>query len=106
MGERWSKNIWANWNKDILVKHVWKFDLVRKIKKNIIYGLKLSQNYVLHVSQYAHMMSSQGRVSQTQAFEINLADDNGIKLKDSYEFMVRQAGGRDVLGSTISQKLI
>jgi hypothetical protein len=61
-----------------------------------MYSLKLSHNHVLHVSQYAHMMPSQRRVSQVQALEINLANDNGIKLKDSYEFIVRQAGERDV----------
>ena len=32
--------------------------------------------------------------------EIDLAYDSGIKLKDSYEFMARQVGGRDALGYT------
>ena len=37
---------------------------------------------------------------KAQALEIDLADDSGIKLKDSYEFMDRQDGGRDALGYT------
>ncbi|XP_050241042.1 protein FAR1-RELATED SEQUENCE 5-like [Quercus robur] len=32
--------------------------------------------------------------------EIDFAYDSGIKLKDSYEFMARQVGGRDALGYT------
>jgi zinc finger SWIM domain-containing protein 3 len=46
------------------------------------------------------MMPSQRKISKAQALEIDLADDSGIKLKDSYEFMGRQAGGKDVLGYT------
>jgi peroxiredoxin len=77
-----------------------KIRLDKKNKKYYIHSLELSHNRALHVSKCAHMMPSQRRISQAQALEINLADDSGIKLKDSYEFMGRQAGGRDVLGCT------
>ena len=43
------------------------------------------------------MMPSQRKVSKAQAMEIDLSYDNGIKLKDSYEFMASQVGGRDAL---------
>jgi zinc finger SWIM domain-containing protein 3 len=46
------------------------------------------------------MMPSQRKISTAQALEIDLAEDSGLKLKDSYEFMGRQAGGKDVLGYT------
>jgi zinc finger SWIM domain-containing protein 3 len=77
-----------------------KIRLDKKKEKYCIQSLELSHNHVLHVSQCAHMMPSQRRISHAQALEIDLAYDSGIKLKDSYEFMGRQAGGKDVLGYT------
>jgi len=44
------------------------------------------------------MMPSQRKISKAQALKIDLAEDSGLKLKDSYELMGRQAGGKDVLG--------
>ncbi len=46
------------------------------------------------------MMPSQQKISEAQSLEIDLHDDSGIKLKDSYEFMGRQAGGKDVISYT------
>jgi hypothetical protein len=46
------------------------------------------------------MMPSQRKISHAQALEIDLAYDSGIKLKDLFEFMGRQADGKDVLGYT------
>ncbi|XP_059455216.1 protein FAR1-RELATED SEQUENCE 5-like [Corylus avellana] len=77
-----------------------KIRLDKKNEKYYIHSLELGHNHAPHVSQCAHMMPSQRRISQAQALEINLVNDSGIKLKDSYEFMGRQAGGRDVLGYT------
>jgi zinc finger SWIM domain-containing protein 3 len=77
-----------------------KIRLDKKSGKYYIHSLELSHNHALHVSQCTHMMPSQRKISKAQALEIDLADDSGIKLKDSYEFMGRQAGGRDVLGYT------
>jgi len=74
--------------------------LDKKNKKYCIQRLELNHNHILHVSQCAHMMPSQRRISHAQALEIDLAYDSGIKLKDSYEFMGRQASGKDVLGYT------
>ena len=68
--------------------------------KYFIHSLELNHNHSLHIPQCAHMMPSQRKISKAQALEIDLADDSGIKLKDSYEFMDRQDGGRDALGYT------
>ena len=68
--------------------------------KYFIHSLELNHNHSLHIPQCAHMMPSQRKISKAQELEIDLADDSGIKLKDSYEFMGRQAGGRDALGYT------
>ncbi|XP_062173634.1 protein FAR1-RELATED SEQUENCE 5-like [Alnus glutinosa] len=77
-----------------------KIRLDKKNKKYCIQSLELNHNHILHVSQCAHMMPSQRRISHAQALEIDLAYDSGIKLKDSYEFMGRHASGKDVLGYT------
>jgi zinc finger SWIM domain-containing protein 3 len=77
-----------------------KIRLGKKNEKYYIHSFELNHNHALHVSQCAHMMPSQRKISQAHALEIDLAEDSGIKLKDSYELMGRQAGGRDVLGYT------
>ncbi|KAG2686603.1 hypothetical protein I3760_09G013400 [Carya illinoinensis] len=56
-------------------------------QKYCIHSIKLNHNHALHIPQ-------------SQALEIDLADDSGIQLKDSYEFMGRQVGGKDALGYT------
>jgi zinc finger SWIM domain-containing protein 3 len=72
----------------------------KKGGKYYINSLELNHNHVLHVLQCVHMMPSQRKISKAQALKIDLAEDSGLKLKDSYEFMGRQAGGKDVLGYT------
>ena len=46
------------------------------------------------------MMPLQQKMSTTQAIEINLAYESGLKLKDSYQLMSKQVGGGDNLGFT------
>ncbi|KAK4608137.1 hypothetical protein RGQ29_001804 [Quercus rubra] len=74
--------------------------LDKKKGKYFIQSLEFNHNHILHIPQCAHMMPSQRKVSKAQAMEIDLAYDSDIKLKDSYEFMARQVGGRDALGYT------
>ncbi|KAG6708290.1 hypothetical protein I3842_06G073800, partial [Carya illinoinensis] len=69
-------------------------------QKYSIHSIELNHNHALHIPQCAHMMPSQRKISKAQALEIDLADDSGIQLQDSYEFMGRQVGGKDALGYT------
>lgn len=46
------------------------------------------------------MMPSQRKRSITQASEIDLAYELGLRLKDSYQLMSKQVGGGDNLGFT------
>jgi zinc finger SWIM domain-containing protein 3 len=46
------------------------------------------------------MMPSQQKMSITQAAEIDLAYELGLRLKDSYQLMSKQVGGGDNLGFT------
>lgn len=51
-------------------------------------------------------MPLQRKNSAAQALEIDLAEDSAIKLKDAYEFMGRQAAGKDTLGHTKQDQMI
>ncbi|GKG19151.1 FAR1-related sequence 5-like protein [Tanacetum coccineum] len=55
-------------------------------------------NHMLHTPETVHMMSSQRKITDVQAIEIDLADDSGIKAKASYELMSRHGGGKSSVG--------
>ncbi|XP_043720792.1 protein FAR1-RELATED SEQUENCE 5-like [Telopea speciosissima] len=57
-----------------------------------------NHNHELHISSTTHMMRSQRKVSDIHAIEIDLGDDSGIKTKAMFEYMSKQAGGRQNLG--------
>ncbi|KAF7139046.1 hypothetical protein RHSIM_Rhsim07G0060100 [Rhododendron simsii] len=46
------------------------------------------------------MLPSHCNISAAQAYEVDLADDSGIRLKSAHEFMGRQAGGMGNLDYT------
>ncbi|XP_043700081.1 protein FAR1-RELATED SEQUENCE 5-like [Telopea speciosissima] len=57
-------------------------------------------NHDLHIASTTHMMRSQRIILYIQACEIDLADDSRIRPKDMFEYMGKQAGGRQSLGYT------
>jgi zinc finger SWIM domain-containing protein 3 len=65
--------------------------------KYIVTNFIAEHNHNLHLST---TVSSQRRMSATQAAEIDLAYESGIRLKDSYQLMSKQVGGSDNLGFT------
>ncbi|GKC56468.1 FAR1-related sequence 5-like protein, partial [Tanacetum coccineum] len=50
------------------------------------------------------MMSSQRKIIDVQAIEIDLADDSGIKAKASYELMSHHGGGKYSVGYTLTDQ--
>uniref|UniRef100_A0ACD5VGC8 Uncharacterized protein n=1 Tax=Avena sativa TaxID=4498 RepID=A0ACD5VGC8_AVESA len=60
----------------------------------------LEHNHLLYLPQTCHLMVSQRKISEFQAFEIEAADDSGIMPKAAYELAARQAGGTFNLGYT------
>ena len=50
-------------------------------------------NHVLYLPQTFHLMLSQRKISEVQAFEIEAADDSGIRPKAAYNLASRQVGG-------------
>ncbi|KAL8488238.1 hypothetical protein ACS0TY_024501 [Phlomoides rotata] len=58
-------------------------------------------NHPLHLRDTVHMLSSQRNITEVQAYEIDLAEDVGLKQKSTFQLMSRQARGRDGIGYTL-----
>lgn len=65
-----------------------------------VLDLILQHNHVLHLPQTSHLMTSQRKILEVQAFEIEAADDSGIRPKAAHELASRQVGGRINLSYT------
>lgn len=48
---------------------------------------------MLHLKETCHLMPSQRKISEVQAFEIEMADDSGIGPKAAHELASRHVGG-------------
>ncbi|XP_073358958.1 uncharacterized protein [Aegilops tauschii subsp. strangulata] len=60
----------------------------------------LEHNHCLQLPQTCHLMASQSKISELQAFEIEAAEDSGIMPQAAHEFACRQVGGPFNLGYT------
>ncbi|XP_045090635.1 protein FAR1-RELATED SEQUENCE 5 [Aegilops tauschii subsp. strangulata] len=60
----------------------------------------LEHNHYLQLPQTRHLLASQRKISEQQAFEIETSDDSGIMPKASHEFACRKVGGPLNLGYT------
>ena len=57
-------------------------------------------NHPLHPPEMVHMLASQWRLIEVQAYELEVVEDAGIQQKTSFNLMSRYAGGRENLGYT------
>ena len=70
-----------------------------------MYDFVSEHNHVLHLAATTFMMQSKRKMSNVQAFAIDLAYASRIKPKEIHELMSREAGGKANLGYTgIDQK--
>ena len=76
------------------------FIYINNIEKYKVNDFIAEHNHPLHLVETTHMLACQRKVSQVQAYEIDMAEDSGIKQKASFELMSRQVGGRSNLGYT------
>jgi zinc finger SWIM domain-containing protein 3 len=75
---------------------------MNRIKGNLkVSELVLEHNHTLHLPETLHVMVSQRKISELQAFEIGKADDAGIRPKAAHELASRQVGGRPNLSYTL-----
>ena len=79
--------------------------LVRETKKFKVYVFVSKHNHVLHLAATTFMMRSRRKMSDVQAFSIDLAYTSRIKPKEIHELVSRETSGRANLGYTgIDQK--
>ncbi|KAL0005571.1 hypothetical protein SO802_013132 [Lithocarpus litseifolius] len=79
--------------------------LVREPGKYKVYDFVLKHNHVFHLAATTFMMRSERKMSDVQAFAIDVAYASRIKPKEIHELMSREAGGRANLGYTgVDQK--
>ncbi|KAG2632665.1 hypothetical protein PVAP13_2NG103318 [Panicum virgatum] len=53
----------------------------------------LEHNHLLHLPETFHLMKTQRKISELQAFEIETADEYGIRPNAAHEMVARQVGG-------------
>jgi zinc finger SWIM domain-containing protein 3 len=66
--------------------------------KYIVTDFIAEHNHNLHLSTIVHMMPSQRKMSITQAAEIDLVYESGLRLKGSYQLISKQVDVGDNLG--------
>ncbi|QHO18958.1 Protein FAR1-RELATED SEQUENCE [Arachis hypogaea] len=74
--------------------------LTQQPRAEIRTSCQLNHNHILQILKTIHMMPSQRKISEVQALQIDLADEAGIRPKETHELTSLQAGGKDVLGYT------
>ena len=66
--------------------------------------VELEHNHYLQLPQTRHLLASQRKISEQQAFEIETTDDSGIMPKASHEVACRRAGGKFNVGYTLTDQ--
>jgi len=67
--------------------------LNRVVENYEVLDLIVVHNHVLHLPQTFHLMLSQRKILEVQAFEIDVVDDSEIRPKAAHELASRQVGG-------------
>jgi zinc finger SWIM domain-containing protein 3 len=65
-----------------------------------IFDLDVEHNHMLQLPEACRLLPSQRKISEIQAFEIEIADDSGIAPKNAHEFASRVVGGLGNLSYT------
>ena len=73
--------------------------LDRKIEKYKVVDFIAEHNHELQ-PEHVHMIRSHRRISETQASQIVLGDESGLRPKDLHEYISKQAGGIKTVGFT------
>ncbi|GAU15754.1 hypothetical protein TSUD_235700 [Trifolium subterraneum] len=74
--------------------------LDRKIGKYKVVDFVVKHSHPLQPPGYVHMIRSHRRISESQASQIVLADESGLKPKDFHAYVSKQVGGIDIVGYT------
>ncbi|XP_037440187.1 protein FAR1-RELATED SEQUENCE 5-like isoform X1 [Triticum dicoccoides] len=65
----------------------------REVGNYVVFDLVLEHNHKLQLQETCHLLPSQRKISEIQAFDIENADESGIGPKAAHELASRQVGG-------------
>ncbi|KAL8138214.1 hypothetical protein V2J09_004215 [Rumex salicifolius] len=68
--------------------------LINDTKKYQIHDFVSEHNHPLHLPEMIHLLTSQIRIPEAQAIEIDFADDVGIKPREARQFLGAHVGGQ------------
>ncbi|XP_056692025.1 protein FAR1-RELATED SEQUENCE 5-like [Spinacia oleracea] len=74
--------------------------LIKPTGKYRVHEFVSEHNHVLHCPRTSYLLSSQRKITEAQAVEIELADDSGIRPREAHEFIGAHVGGSHNLGYT------
>ena len=74
--------------------------LSRKNGKLVIHDFEEEHNHDLQNSETTHMLRSHRKITEVQAYEIDLANDSGLRQKSTFQLLSTQAGHRANVGFT------
>ncbi|XP_056690357.1 protein FAR1-RELATED SEQUENCE 5-like [Spinacia oleracea] len=74
--------------------------LIKATGKYRVHDFVSEHNHILHSPDTSYLLSSQRKISEVQAIEIELADDSGIRPRAAHEFIGAHVGGSSNLGYT------
>ncbi|RHN75693.1 putative transcription factor FAR family [Medicago truncatula] len=74
--------------------------LSRKNGKLVINDFEEEHNHDLQNSETKHMLRSHRKITEVQAYEIDLANDSGLRQKSTFQLLSTQAGHRANVGFT------
>nr|XP_027191115.1 protein FAR-RED IMPAIRED RESPONSE 1-like [Cicer arietinum] len=66
----------------------------------VIHEFVEDHNHPLQLPETTHMLASHRKITEVQAYEIDLADDSGLRQKSTFQLMSTHAGNRANLGFT------
>uniref|UniRef100_A0A803MT10 FAR1 domain-containing protein n=2 Tax=Chenopodium quinoa TaxID=63459 RepID=A0A803MT10_CHEQI len=69
-------------------------------KDGQVHDFVSEHNHVLHPPKTSHLLSSQRKISEIQAIDIELVDDSKIRPRAAHEFIGAHVGGSSNLGYT------
>ncbi|XP_004490690.1 protein FAR1-RELATED SEQUENCE 5-like [Cicer arietinum] len=77
-----------------------RISLVCKNGNFVIHEFVEDHNHPLQLPETTHMLASHRKITEVQAYEIDLADDSGLRQKSTFQLMSTHAGNRANLGFT------
>lgn len=77
-----------------------RISLSEKNGKFVIHEFVGDHNHCLQLAETTHMLASHRKISEVQAYEIEIAEDCGLMQKANFQLMSAHSGGRSHLGYT------